>query len=279
LATAKRLPLKGKRVVVTRAPEQAGELVDHLEELGAEVLLFPMVTFAPPEDCRPLDEAIHALAGFDWILLTSQNAVRFLCERCRMLGVQLAEQKAKPQFAAVGPATAQAVESEGLHIARVASRFRAEELAREMGPKLAGKRILLPRSDRARPDLPQALRAAGATVLDVIAYRTLPAGPGTNDTLEKISRGEVDVITLASPSAFHHLSEEIGAERLKELTGSVALAAIGPVTARAAAEVGLPVTIEASESTVQGLVRAIVEYFEKQGSGTNSSKCEGAKVP
>ncbi len=265
MAIAKPLPLEKKRVVVTRAPEQARELISRLEELGAEVLSLPTVSFAPPEDWSPLDRALRALGDFEWVLLTSQNAVRYFVGRCRELKVDLRSRSARPQFAAVGPATAQAAESEDLRIAHTASRFRGEELARELAGELAGKRVLLPRSDRARPDLPQMLKNLGATVVDVVAYRTQPAGPGASDTLERIRRGEVDVVTLASPSAFHHLSEELGTERLQELVGAIALAAIGPVTAKAIQDAGLPVAIEASESTVPGLVRAIVEYFEKQG--------------
>jgi len=266
-------------VVVTRAPEQARELIGRLEELGAEVLSLPTVSFAPPEDWSPLDRALEALHDFDWVLLTSQNAVRYFVGRCRERNVDLAGRSGKPQFAAVGPATARAAESEGLCIAYTATRFRGEELARELASELAGKKVLLPRSDRARPDLPRALKGSGATVVDVIAYRTLPAGPDAGDTLERIRRGEVDVVTLASPSAFYHLSDALGEERLRELANAVALAAIGPVTAKAITDAGLPVAMEASESTVPGLVRAIVEYFEIERRGSKSSKSEGARVP
>lgn len=266
-------------MVVTRAPEQAREFISRLEELGAEVLLLPTVGFAPPEDWSPLDRALRTLGDFDWVLLTSQNAVRYFVARCRELNVDLGKLGARPRFAAVGPATARAAESEGLQIAYTASRFRGEELARELAGDLAGKRILLPRSDRARPDLPQTLKSLGATVVDAIAYRTLPATSSAGDTLEKIRHGEVDVITLASPSAFHHLSEELGAERLRELATAVPLAAIGPVTGKAIRGAGLPVAIEASESTVPGLVRSIVEYFEAQASGSKLHKREGARVP
>lgn len=265
-------------MVVTRAPEQAREFISGLHELGAEVLALPMVRFAPPEDWGPLDCALQSLDSFDWVLLTSQNAVRYFVARCRELNVGLSGQSGRPKFAAVGPATAQAAESEGLRIAYTASDFRSEELARELASELTGKRILLPRSDRARPDLPQALVRLGATVVDAVAYRTLPADPGDSATLERIRRGEVDVITLASPSAFHHLSEELGAEQMKEITHTVALAAIGPVTATAIRDAGLPVAIEASESTVPGLMRAIVEYFEVQ-SNVGKPYEQGAKVP
>lgn len=266
-------------MVVTRAPEQAREFISGLQELGAEVFALPLVRFAPPEDWGPLDQALQSLGDFDWMLLTSQNAVRYFVARCRDLNMDLRGLVGKPQFAAVGPATAQAAESEGLRIAHTASRFRGEELARELAGGLAGKRILLPRSDRARPDLPQALTSMGATVVDVIAYRTLPADPGEGAALERVRRAEVDVITLASPSAFHHLSEELGAERMQTVVANVALAAIGPITAKTIRDAGLPVAIEASESTVPGLIRAIVEYFEVQASGSKFHKREGAKVP
>lgn len=260
-------PLVGKRVVVTRAPEQARELIVELEALGAEVLALPTVSFAPPEDWAPPDEALRALGRFDWVILTSQNAVRYFCQRCGELGVPLAGKAGKPQYAAVGPATARAAEDNGLRVIHTATGFRGADLAREMAQELTGKCVLLPRSDRARPDLPAALRAAGADVVDVIAYRTLSPAPADGRVMKRVREGAVDVLTFASPSAFHHLSEELGTERLRELAQSVAFAAIGPVTAHTIREVGLPVAIESAESTAGGLVKAMVGYFEKQGAG------------
>ena len=132
--------------------------------------------------------------------------------------------------------------------------------------------MLLPRSDRAGTDLPAALRALGAEVSDLVAYQT--AAPETYDrtTAETIRRGEVDVITLMSPSAFHHLAEQISVENLSQATQRVALAAIGPITSAAIREAGLPVAIEAREATTAALVAAIVEHFmQRQPSGVKSS--------
>jgi uroporphyrinogen-III synthase len=260
-----RLPLEGRRIVVTRAPEQAGELVAQLRQLGGEVLLLPTVSFGPPENWAPLDEAIRDLSSFDWVFLTSQNAVRYFCERCRELNVKPMASASRPQYASVGPATAKAAEASGIAVARTASQFRGEALARELGAELSGKRVLLPRSNRARPDLPQALRAAGATVVDVIAYRTMPASPADETVLEEMRAGRVEVIAFASPSAFHHLAEELGLDEMRAISGAAAFAAIGPVTAKAIRENGCNVAIEAEESTGEGLVRAIVEHFERQG--------------
>jgi uroporphyrinogen III methyltransferase/synthase len=259
------LPLEGRCIVITRAPEQAGELVAQLRDLGAEVLLLPTVSFAPAQDWAPLDAAIRQLASFDWVLLTSQNAVRYFFERCGELGVDAGADVKRPLYAAVGPATANAAEANGIAVARTAGQYRGEALARELAAETTGKRVLLPRSDRARPDLPQALRSAGATVLDVVAYRTMPAVAAEVTVLEKVRAGNVDVVAFASPSAFHHLAEELGIDGMRAISQAAAFAAIGPVTAKAIREDGCDVVIEAEESTGEGLVRAIVGHFEKQG--------------
>src|SRR5882672_6927877 len=152
-------PLNGKRIVVTRAIEQARDLKTRLENLGAVVLLLPAVSFSEPSETTDLDRAIRSLEMFDWILFTSANAVRFFAGRCRKLGVSPGE-GGKPSCAAVGPATASAAAAEGFTIDFVAQEFLGNALAREMGAALSCKRVLLPRSDRAGRDLPAALKAA-----------------------------------------------------------------------------------------------------------------------
>jgi uroporphyrinogen III methyltransferase/synthase len=263
LAITEQRPLSGKRIVVTRTAEQARELVRRLEQLGAEVLLLPAVTFGDPQDTAPLDQAILSLRDFDWILFTSMNAVHFFSKRCRMRGDNngwplLA---ARPLVAAVGPATATAAEEEGLRVEYVASQFRGEALAAELGARLAGKRVLLPRSDRAGSDLPAALRAGGAEVVDVIAYHTGLPRSFDRRISDAIRRGQVDVVSFFSPSAFHPVMDLVGLETLRRLAGQVVLAAVGPVTARAIRRVGLPVEIEAQEATAAALVAAICNYF------------------
>jgi uroporphyrinogen III methyltransferase/synthase len=266
-------PLLGKRVVVTRAPEQAQELITRLAEAGAEVLLLPTLAFRPPEDPAPLDQAIRNLNQFDWILFTSRNAVRFFCDRCRALGLDLPSgYTTRPQVAAVGPTTADAAQQRGIRVARVASRFLGVGLAEELRREVAGATILLPRSDRAREELPVALRALGAVVTEVVAYQTgTPAGTDRR-LLDRILVGAVDVITFTSPTAFEHFLELSGGDRLRRLSDSVVLAAIGPVTAAAIRDAGFPVAIEAETSTAEGLVAALIAYF----SGSWST---GAKAP
>jgi uroporphyrinogen III methyltransferase/synthase len=251
--------------VVTRAPEQAEELIRQLHQLGADVLLFPAVSFVDPADSEALDAALDSLPQFHWLLFTSQNAVRFFTKRRRARGGGATA--GQPLIAAVGPATAAAAERQGFRVEYVAGRFRGAALAEELGPRLAGKKILLPRSDLASGDLPAALRAAGADVTDVVAYRTVAPDGHDRSTAEAVSRGVVDVVTFLSPSALRHVAEEVGVEALRR----VALAAIGPVTAAAIRDAGLAVEIEAREATAASLVTAIADYFtERLPSGVKS---------
>jgi len=251
-------------VVVTRAPEQAGELTARLQDLGAETLLLPLVSFADPEDTSALDGAIGRLGEFDWVLLASQNAARFFAKFLRSVSGKVPENVGRPRYAAVGPATARTAAEEGLTIAFVASRHTGEALSRELAPQLKGKCVLLPRSDRARPDVPIALRAAGATVVDVIAYRTLAPDLGESGVLDRIRKGSVDVIAFASPSAFHHFVELLGVEEAPHVAEETVFAAIGPTTAQAIRAAGMNVPIQAVESTAAGLASAISSHFVRQ---------------
>jgi len=260
--------------VVTRAPEQAGELICELEQMGAEVLILPTVSFAPPSDWQPLDSALRAIGEFDWILLTSQNAVRFLAQRIRELKLDVKSmQPRKPSIAAVGLATAQAASEAGFQVDYTAKVRSGENLAQELHASLRNGRVLLPRSDRADDRLPNLLRGAGARVTEVVAYRT--AVPKTLDTriVDRVQREEVDAIVFASPSAYHNLSDVIGGEQLAELSARVDFAAIGPTTARALRGGGVRVAIEANESSAAGLADGIAKHYQRQ----LSAKDSGAK--
>jgi uroporphyrinogen III methyltransferase/synthase len=263
-----RKPLAGKRIVVTRAAAQAQELVHALESLGAEVLLLPSVSFAPPEDLRELDRALERLAEFDWILFTSQNAVRFFCRRSRELGRPgSALQSPRPLVAAVGSATAESATGEGIRVDYVAQNQSGESLAQELWGSIGDRTILLPRSDRADDRLPRALREAGARVTEVTAYRT--AAPDAFDPalLASICRAEVDAIVFASPSGFENLADCIGREELANISARVQLAAIGPTTARSMRQAGVRVEIEATEASAAGLSDSIAKYYLRQPSG------------
>jgi uroporphyrinogen-III synthase len=255
-------PLRGKRIVITRAVEQARDLKERLEKLGATVLLLPAVSFSKPSDTAELDRAIGTLESFDWILFTSANAVRFFAVRCRERGFVPGEEK-EPRCAAVGPATATAAAAEGFTIDYVAKEFLGSALAREISAALSGRRVLLPRSDRAGRELPDSLAAAGANVTEVVAYHTGGLGAVEPGVLEAVRAGHVDVVSFFSPSAVENLRGELGADILSRLGTQAALAAVGPVTAAALREAGLPVAILPAEATGKSMATAIVGYFSE----------------
>jgi uroporphyrinogen III methyltransferase/synthase len=251
-------PLAGRRIVVTRAREQAGELTRALEHLGAEVILLPAVAFAPPEDSGPLDSALHELRRFGWVLFTSQNAVRFTASRLKHLGLAPAVQR----IAVVGPATAEAARQEGFHVDYIAAQHTAHALASELQGSFASQSVLLPRSDRSDPEHSQALREMGADVVDPVAYRTI--APETTDpaVLQSVREGAFDVAIFSSPSAFQNTDVLLGAGTLKKLSERVRYAAIGPTTAKAMRAASVRVHIEAQQASAAGLADAIVRYFQ-----------------
>ena len=264
METSSEKPLAGKRIVITRVREQAASLAEPLEGMGAEILYFPAISFRPPNNAAELDNAIGELSRFDWLVLTSQNAVRFFCKRCRELGTSPAH--LKMQVAAVGPATAEAARAEGLAVNFVARRHSGAALAEEFGNGVRGKRILLPRSDRAGEELPAKLRATGAEVVEVVAYCTMTPVSADAHLSDAIRKGAADVIVFASPSAVYHFAEQAGWNSMMDVTSETVLAAIGPTTAKALRELGVSVEIEAAESTAAGLAAAIEEYFRLKSS-------------
>lgn len=253
-------PLRNKRIVITRAAEQAREFKQRLEALGAEVLLAPAVHFSEPSDTTELDRAIRSIATFDWILFTSANAVRFFAMRCRELGSEI-PRCGKPLLAAVGPATAGAAAAAGWSTEFVSYELTGVALAREMADVLTGKCVLLPRSDRARRDLPDALRAADADVTEVIAYQTGGMQDLEPKVLEALREARVDVISFFSPSAVENLRAAIGAEAFSRLAGRAAFGAVGPVTAAALGSAGTPARFEAAEASAASMTLAIQNYF------------------
>jgi uroporphyrinogen-III synthase len=265
------VPLRGKRIVITRAVEQARDLKERLENLGATILLLPAVSFSKPLDTTELDRAIGTLESFDWILFTSANAVRFFADRRRELGFVPGEKK-EPQCAAVGPATATAAAAEGFTIDYVAKEFLGSALAGEMSAALSGRRILLPRSERAGRSLPDALAAVGAKVTEVVAYHTGGLGAVEPGVLDAVRAGNVDVVSFFSPSAVQNLGGKLGMDVFSRLGERAAIAAVGPVTAAALRDAGLRVTILADEATGESMATAIVRYFSQaKVSGARSS--------
>ncbi len=239
--------MRGVRIVVTRAAHQAEELAAPLRELGAEVLLVPMIGIAPPLDETPLRNAAANNASYDWIVFTSVNAVSAFS---RALGGR----KLVSNIAAIGPATRDAAERQGFLVSITPQQYIAESLAAALGTEqLAGKKILLPGAAVTRDVVPRRLRELGAHVTVVEAYRNVLPAEATAQAAAIFRDPLPDWLTFASSSAAENTARIVPAHTL----GRIRIASIGPATTRTVEELGFRAAVEADPHTIPGLVQAI----------------------
>ena len=248
-------------MVITRSAAQSEAIARELAARGAIPVVVPLVAFADPEDFAPLDAAIAEIQRFDWMILTSAQAVRVLVKRCEELKRSLLRSENRLRIGCVGPVSAEAARQAGLPIEYVAETHSGAGLAEELGNRLHGAKVLLPRSDRANPDLPRALKRYGAEVTEVIAYRTLPPTATDEGNLRQIADGAADAVLFFSPSAVHHFVELFGAEQLRELQDKLSIAAVGPVTGSALREAGVRRMVLAEDTTAAAVIEALERHF------------------
>lgn len=256
LSWFERRPLYGRRIVVTRAREQASELVRLLEEAGAEVIQFPMIRFAPVPSYAPLDRALRRLAEYDWVLLTSVNGVAVVAERWRRVRGSLTAWR-HVQTCAIGPQTAQAIAAQGWPVARVAQTYQAEAILPELGD-VQGKRILFPRAAVARDLLPQELRRQGAHVDVLPIYRTEPDGAGLAEVKPQLLGGAIDCITFTSSSTAINFLQRFTATERQRIFARTKAASIGPITSATLRAYGIRPSIEAKQATIESLVHGVI---------------------
>jgi uroporphyrinogen III methyltransferase/synthase len=257
-----RRPLFGRRIVVTRARAQAGELSAGLEKLGAEVYEFPTIEIAPPEDFGPLDAAIRELDSFSLIVFTSVNGVEAFLERLGHHGLDLRAVPRDAKVAAIGPATAERIERAGLRVDVVTEEYRAEGLIAALDAgQLAEGRVLIPRAKVAREILPDRLREAGAEVVVPPAYESVPSSQGKEELSLRLRAGEIDCVTFTASSTVENFVGAFGAEEAARLLAKTRVACIGPITAETARKRGLEVDAEADEYTILGLVEAVTDLL------------------
>ena len=253
-----RKPLFGRRVVVTRARAQAGELSRELEALGAEVFEFPTIEIKPPEDFGPLDEAIRVLDSFDWIVFTSVNGVEAFVKRLKYHGLDLRVVPRRTKLAAIGPATAKRAEEAGLRVDVTPEEYRAEALIGVLAKdSLRGKKVLIPRAKVAREILPEKLREAGAEVVVPPAYESVPSGEGRERLQELLENGEVDCVTFTASSTVENFVRSFDEKEAERILSKTRVACIGPITAKTARDHGIRIDAEAEEYTIGGLVSAV----------------------
>jgi uroporphyrinogen-III synthase len=265
--------LAGKRIVITRAAAQSEAMARELSARGAIPVVLPLVSFAEPEDFAPLDAAIRGVEQFDWMLLTSAQAVRALAKRSEELKCRLIGSASKLRIAAVGPVTAEAARRAGLLVEYVSETHNGVGLANELGERLREKKVFLPRSDRANPDLPAALKRYGTQVTEVVAYRTLRPTSTEEQSLKQIADGAANAVLFFSPSAVHYFAELFGGDQLRALQDKLAITAVGPVTAKALRDAGVSRVLVAADTTAA----AVIETLEKHFAGAGKAAPAGVK--
>jgi uroporphyrinogen III methyltransferase/synthase len=261
-------PLFGKRVLVTRSREQAGELVEKLEDLGAEAIEAPTVHIAPPADYGPLERACANASEYDWIVFTSANGAEALMRRL-LAGDGDVRSLRGPRLCAVGSGTAERLARWGLKADFVPAEFRPDAI--RDGLKARGQvekaRVLIPRADIARDALAEELRKSGADVTEVVAYRTVQQpvlrDPAGRDIYRMLLDHQVDVVVFTSASTLHNFARVLGEEQTADLLRQTVVACIGPVTAAAARQLQIEPAVIATDYSIDGLVGAVLQHYAR----------------
>jgi uroporphyrinogen-III synthase len=251
------LPLAGKRVLVTRAAHQAGKLSEGLRTLGATPVEVPVLEIRPPKNPKAMDEALLSLADYDWLILTSANAVRALVDRALSTGVALLH-PSELKVAAVGEATASAARAAGLNVAFVPVSYVAESLINGLKGSSRDEKILLIRAEVSRDLIPDALRAGGAVVDSVDAYRNVMPVAAPEQLREALA-SQLDAATFTSSSSVMHLAAAARAAGLQWPFAGVPAISIGPITSGTLRELGWEPAIEANPSDIPGLIAAVTQ--------------------
>ncbi len=254
-------PLLGKRIVVTRAREQASDLVRQLSDLGAECLEYPTIKIVPAKDLNPMDRAIGDLGAYEWIVFTSVNGVQFFFDRLFESNLDV-RALTHLRTAAIGPATANRLFKFGLKSDIIPETFRAESVIEAFSKEnLKGQRILLPRAAEARPVLPIELRKMGADVNEVTVYHTEQVTENADLLVKQLKDKSIDLITFTSSSTVKNFKSLLPSDRFDQLIDRIPIASIGPITTDTALELGFKVDTTAESYTIPGLCEAILKYY------------------
>lgn len=258
-------PLEGKRILVTRAKAQAERFAASIRKLGGIPVVIPLIRIARPKDVAPLVEAINEIQSFDWLVFTSQNGVKAFFSFMRSEKISAAQLE-RLNIAVVGEKTRDAVHAYGC-LAKVipSGEYTAESLAAEFLRHVKrGERVLFPRGNLARDVLPKTLREHGVCVHDVIAYETGINEEVRHELQSEVIEGRLDAIAFTSPSTVDHFVTLLHSVNWRSKAAEICLAAIGPITEQMMKKHGLQPHVVAKLNTTDGLLQAIVEFFEKE---------------
>ena len=256
--------LFGKKVLVTRAREQASVLTSELEDLGAQCIEAPAIKLVPPESYDELDTAIKQLTTYNWVIFTSVNGVKHFFDRLHNMKRD-SRALGNARIAAIGAQTAAKLRDYGILADIVPVEFRAEGIVEALTGRIEqGMSVLIPRALVARDILPEKLREMGAKVDVVPAYRTVTGDTDGNILADQLKNGEIELVTFTSSSTVTNLLDLLGCQGA-EILKNAKVACIGPITAGTCLEHGITPDVIAEEYTIKGLVQAIVEMYKEDG--------------
>lgn len=261
-----RKPLFGMRVLVTRARAQASELAERIEEHGGEPCEFPVIETREPADPRTIDmirTRLEEAESYSWLIFTSVNGVEYFFRWLQRFNIDIRRYHAA-SIAAVGPKTAEALQQRGLIVEVLPEKYYAESLLERLEAAVRqGERVLLPRGDLARDLLPRELEAKGIEAVEIDVYETVLASIQDELALDWIREKHIHMITFTSSSTVTNLLELLkrkGIENPVGLLEGIPIASIGPITSQTIAAAGMKVTIEAKDSTLDGLMASVLQY-------------------
>jgi uroporphyrinogen-III synthase len=250
-------PLAGKRILVTRARHQAGQLSEELAKLGAEAIEIPAIEIVPPASFEALDQALKISKRYEWLIVSSANAVRAMRGRCEALGIE-AEQLRHLRVAAVGATTARSLEEWGLTASITPKEYVAESLLEALGDQARGKRVLIVRAAIARDVIPEALKQQGAEVEIAEAYQTVIPERSIEKIRDAFEDGPPDAATFTSSSTVTNFIHLLHAAGYTHRPDGIVAVSIGPITSQTLREQSWEPAAEADPHDVAGLVAATV---------------------
>ena len=266
LAWFERLPLFGRKVVLTRAEDRMRGFREKLAALGGEAIELPLIRIEKPASYAPVDKAVRSLHGYDWLVFASAYGVRSFFERLRFLKIDTRALKGV-RIAGVGPKTAEALQCRGIYPDLLPEKYDMASLAAALKKKeatLKGKKFLFPRGDKAPSDFEDFLKKNGARVTRVTAYRTLTPGNVSSEAKKRVSGGEADYVAFTSASTVHGFVRVFGKEAARKIARKTRFLSIGPLTSKTLKSYALTPFFEAKTATVDGLIDFLVQK-EKPG--------------
>ena len=247
-------------MLVTRAEEQAPALIAALAEIGVEPIMVSTIEIIPPSSFAELDQAIAELDQVDYLILTSVNAVNAFFDRLAKCGHDT-DALTSLQTVAVGPKSAEAISARGVEADLVPCDYRAEGVVALLKDRVAGKRLLYPKAALARDLISAELTAAGAEVIAPVAYASAAPASAAERLQETLAEG-LDLLTFTASSTVQNFVDLLDAKSLV-LARDIPVASIGPLTSETARKLGFKVMVEPAVSTLEELVAAIRDYFER----------------